>query len=94
MADEIDFGSPRYAARYARTRLAVPKVGTVHGVPLVVDVTTIGSTDPAAAARFVAFQLNPGIRAAYKKAGYELLKPTLHGDLRAVPAVVRKAVGA
>lgn len=90
----IDFGRPAYAARYARAHLAIPNVGRVHGVPLVVDVTTIGSTDVAAAARFIAFQLRPKIRAAYKKAGYQLLRPTLHGDRRAVPAIVKRAVGA
>ncbi len=88
----IDFGYPRYAATYAKATVDIPQVGTVHGVPLVIDVTTIGATDPQAAADFVAFQLNPGIRAAFANGGYTLLKPTLHGDLAAVPPAVRAAV--
>ena len=88
----IDFGYPRLAATYARARATIPGVGRVHGVPLVVDLTTIGTTDPQAAAQFIAFQLNPRIRGAFAKGGYTLLDPTLHGDLADVPAVVRKAV--
>ena len=88
----IDFGYPKLATTYARAHATLPGVGRVHGVPLVVDLTTIGTTDPQAAAQFIAFQLNPGIRGAFEQGGYTLLKPTLHGDLAAVPAVVREAV--
>jgi molybdate/tungstate transport system substrate-binding protein len=90
----IDFGSPSDAALYAKAQLDIQKVGVVHGVPLIVDVTTIGTSNATSAARFVAFQLNPKIRAIYAHAGYELVSPSLHGDLAAVPALVRKAVGA
>lgn len=89
----VDLGSPALASTYAKARLSIPGVGTVHGVPLVVDATVVGRTDPAAATAFVAFQLAPATRAAYAKAGYKLLRPTLHGDLSAVPAAVRRAVG-
>lgn len=89
----IDLGSPDLAPAYAKARLHLPGVGTVHGVPLVVDATVVGTADPAAAAAFVAFQLNPTIRADYVKGGYQLLRPTLHGDLPAVPGAVRRVVG-
>jgi len=88
----IDFGDPSLAGTYARAHVALAGGQTVHGVPLVVDVTTLGQTDPAAATAFVAGLLSPSGRAAFRSAGYQLLPPTAFGQVSAVPAVVRRAL--
>jgi molybdate/tungstate transport system substrate-binding protein len=88
----IDFGDPSLAGAYAKAHVALAGGQTVHGVPLVVDVTTLGRTDPAAAAAFVAGLLSPSGRAAFRSAGYQLLPPAVLGQVSAVPAVVRRAL--
>lgn len=98
----IDFGQPADAATYASATVTVPgsapgAAETVHGAPLVVDVTTVhqpsgSAADAAAADAFVAYLLSPAGRGQYARAGYTLLPEVVHGPESAVPAVVRAAV--
>ena len=84
----IDLGAPGEAARYARATLRLADGKVVHGEPLVLDLTTIGHRDPAAAAAFVAYTISPRGLAAYRHGGYTTLRPTVAGDRRLVPAGV------
>lgn len=85
----INFGNPSMASTYAAASLTLTSGEVVHGDPLVVDVTTLGHTDSAAADAFVAYLLSSPARAAFKKGGYELLTPTVFGNKSAVPAEVQ-----
>ncbi|MHB1781890.1 MAG: extracellular solute-binding protein [Acidimicrobiales bacterium] len=84
----IDLGDPGEATRYARATLRLADGKVVHGEPLVLDLTTIGHRDPAAAAAFVAYTLSRRGLAAYRRGGYTTLRPTVTGDRRLVPAAV------
>lgn len=86
----INFGSPSLSSRYAKAKLTLSDGMTVHGVPLVVDVTTIGHTDAAAAHAFITYLLSPAGRHSFKAGGYRLLKPKAYGG--ALPANVRRAM--
>jgi molybdate/tungstate transport system substrate-binding protein len=88
----IDFGDPSLAPAYAKATVALAGGQMAHGVPLVVDVTTIGHADSTAAAAFVAYLLSPPARSAFRSAGYQLLRPTAVGSVSAIPAVVRRGV--
>ena len=89
----MNFGNPALASKYATASLNLGKGNVVHGVPLVLDITTIGSQDAQAADGFVAYTLsNPG-KQAMQAAGYTLLKPTVVGNRSAVPAEVLKDLG-
>ncbi|HUY30907.1 MAG TPA: extracellular solute-binding protein [Acidimicrobiales bacterium] len=84
----IDFGNPADAASYAKASVRL-RSGTVKtGKPLVVDITTIGTTDAAAADAFVAYVLSAKGRAEYRAGGYALLAPSVHGTRADVPASV------
>ncbi|HLI37146.1 MAG TPA: extracellular solute-binding protein [Streptosporangiaceae bacterium] len=89
----ISLGDPAEAARYATASVKLAN-GTVEtGKPLVLDITTVGSTDKAAADAFVAYVLSkPGL-ALHKMAGYTLLTPTAFGDKAAIPAGIRQELG-
>ena len=91
---EIDLGDPADARAYARARLRLADGTTVHGEPLVLDVTTIGRRDLAAAAAFVAYTLSPRGLAAYRRGGYTVLRPQLTGDRGLVPAAVEAEIPA
>ncbi|HVB77957.1 MAG TPA: extracellular solute-binding protein [Candidatus Nitrosotalea sp.] len=88
----LNFGNPAAAAAYAGASLRLSNGTTVHGAPLVVDVTQLTGTDAAAAAAFVAYLLSPAARASFKAAGYQLLTPALFGDGARVPAEVRHEI--
>jgi len=88
----IDFGDPALATAYDAVTLTLDGGTVVHGVPLVVDVTTLGTGDAAAAQAFVAFVLSAPGRRAFERAGYELLTPRVVGDASAVPPGVRRAL--
>jgi len=84
----IDLGDPSDAASYARATVRLRDGTVAHGTPLVVDITTIGSTDMAAADAFVSYVLStPGLD-AYRAGGYTLLRPTLVGARAGVPPSV------
>ena len=88
----IDFGDPALATTYAAASLTLHGGTVVHGVPLVVDVTSLGTRDAAAAQAFVAYVLSPPGRRAFERAGYELLTPRVLGDASTVPPGVRRAL--
>ncbi len=86
----LNFGDPALASQYATASLNLGKGNIVHGVPLVLDITTIGSTDAQAADSFVAYVLSKAGRAALQAGGYELLTPTAFGNRSAIPPEVLK----
>jgi len=98
----MNFGDPADAARYATASIEVPggqpgTTQTVRGSPLVVDATVLerpgeSRADQAAAAAFVAFQFSPTGRAAFERAGYQLVPPRVGGSAGAVPAAVQRAL--
>lgn len=97
----IDFGDPADARRYASARLAVPSTTgattTIHGTPLVIDVTTLHQAsatkaDVAASDAFVAYLLSAAGRRAYAREGFTLLPETLFGPRSAVPARIRRVL--
>lgn len=98
----IDFGDPADAADYASASLVVPSTSgpgaTIHGSPLVIDITTVrepsaSAADDAAADAFVAYQLSGAGRRAYAREGFTLLPETIFGARRSVPPVIRRTVG-
>lgn len=88
----IDLGDPGDARRYAQATLRLADGAIVHGEPLVLDVTTIGHHDAAAAAAFVAYTLSSRGLAAFRRGGYSVLRPRLIGDRALVPAVVEREI--
>jgi molybdate/tungstate transport system substrate-binding protein len=89
----IDFGDPSLASSYAKATLELGTGTQVHGVPLVVDATVLGTRDQAPAAAFVAYLLSVKGRSELQQGGYQLLKPEIFGDRSAAPAAVRHALG-
>jgi molybdate/tungstate transport system substrate-binding protein len=89
----INMGDPADAPAYAKASLRLADGTVSRGAPLVVDITTIGSADKAAADAFVAYVLSKAGLAAAKAGGYTLLTPTAFGDIRAIPAAVRSELG-
>jgi molybdate/tungstate transport system substrate-binding protein len=88
----INLGDPAQAAHYATASFTLNNGTVEQGKPLVVDITTIGEPDKAAAA-FVAYVLSKDGLALHKAGGYTLLTPTAFGDTGAIPAVVRHELG-
>lgn len=88
----IDFGDPSLAASYAQATLTLTGGKTVHGVPLVVDATAVGSHDPAAAAAFVAYLVSSPGRSQLRQGGYSLVTAKLFGNVLAAPKAVRHAL--
>lgn len=84
----LDFGDPALAATYAKASVTITGGNVVHGVPLVVDITTVGAQSPAADA-FVTYVLSPAGRSAMGNGGYSLLAPTAFGNRSAIPPEVR-----
>lgn len=86
----INMGDPSLANQYATTSLQLPNGSTVHGSPLVLDITTIdGGPDAAAGDAFVHFVLSAPGKALYQKEGYQLVPSTIQGDAAAAPADIR-----
>ncbi|HET9898424.1 MAG TPA: extracellular solute-binding protein [Streptosporangiaceae bacterium] len=93
LPDSINLGNPRDAAQYAKAKVTITSNGeksTKAGVPLTIDITTIGTPAPAALA-FVKYVLSPAGLALYKQGGYRILTPTVTGT--GVPAAIRSEVG-
>jgi len=86
---EINLGVASLAHRYHRASITIAGNVTMHGSPLVIDITIVGKTDQAAADSFVAFVLSPGGLLLAKQAGYTLVTPTAFGDTRAIPRSIR-----
>jgi molybdate/tungstate transport system substrate-binding protein len=85
----IDFGSPSLSARYARASLKLSDGQVVHGVPLVVDATEIGSRGGTAARAFLSWVLSAHGRAEFRAGGYTTFNPIFVGS--GVPRSVRDA---
>lgn len=89
----INQGDPAMKAQYATVSFKLASGDVAQGKPLVVNITTIGTKDKAAANAFVAYVLSPAGLALHKQGGYVLLPLKLTGNLSAVPAAVRKDLG-
>jgi molybdate/tungstate transport system substrate-binding protein len=89
----INFGDPAMKDHYATVSFNLADGTPEMGKPLVIDITTIGKTDQAAADAFVSFVLSPAGLALHKAGGYTLLKPTAFGDTSAIPAPIRSELG-
>jgi molybdate/tungstate transport system substrate-binding protein len=89
----LDLGDPADATAYAQAKLTLANGEVVKGKPLVVDVTTIGTSDAAAADAFVAYTLSHTGLQNYAQGGYRLLTPKLVGNQAAVPSSVASEVG-
>ena len=86
---EIDLGIAALAHHYATATLTIAGHQVTHGAPLVLDITTLGTTDQVAADAFVKFVLSPGGLMLDKQLGFNLLTPTPYGDLGAIPGAIR-----
>lgn len=89
----INLGDPSLAAHYASASFRLTSGDVARGKPLVLDITTIGKTDRAAADAFVAYVLSKAGRVEHRQAGYTLLPPTAFGNRGAIPAVIRHELG-
>lgn len=89
----INFGVPADAAQYATASLTLPNGTTVHGTPLTIDATVLGSQNRAAADAFVSYLVSKAGLATYRAAGYQILPVTTHGPASAIPGSVRAAIG-
>lgn len=90
----LDLGDPALKADYAKAGFTLADGKAVHGQPLVVDVTVIGSSNAKAADAFVAFLLSPRGLRDFSQNGYQLLPRTSFGDRAAIPAGVAGELGA
>lgn len=86
----INFGSPSLASQYAKAKMTLSDGTITHGVPLIVDVTTIGQTDASAAQAFVTYLLSSAGRNSFKAGGYQLVDPKVYGS--GVPSTVHRAL--
>ena len=87
----INLGSAADATAYAKSAVTITGHVTKHGSPLVIDITTIG-TSPAGTA-FEKYVLSPAGLALHKREGYTLLTPTAFGTRSAIPASVKSELG-
>ena len=88
LGPNLDLGDPTLASQYSQASFSLANGEIVKGKPLVVDITTIGTADAAAAQAFVAYTLSPAGLHQFQVGGYRLLTPTIFGDRSAVPAAV------
>jgi molybdate/tungstate transport system substrate-binding protein len=93
LGPSLDLGDPALVSTYATASLPLSNGKVVHGGPLVVDATVIGTTDSSAAAAFVAYLLSPAGLQALSQNGYRLLHPQVFGDHSAVPQDVAGELG-
>ena len=66
---------------------------TKMGKPIVLDMTTIGTKDQAAADAFVKYLLSRPAGRSIKQGGYTLLTPTAFGAMSSIPASIRHELG-
>ncbi|MCU1489236.1 MAG: tungstate/molybdate binding protein [Acidimicrobiaceae bacterium] len=93
LPNPINFGEPADAASYARYGLTLPSGKKIHGTPLVLEVTTVG-TPTAPGEAFVRFLLSSSGRTDLRQSGFTLLAPRLLGSRTMVPAAVRASLPA
>jgi molybdate/tungstate transport system substrate-binding protein len=92
LPDSINFGEPNLDSTYANYKLKLDDGSTVHGVPTEIFITPIGKKNLAQALAFITYQLQPAVRAQFKAAGYQLVKPVIVGT--GAPASIKAAVAA
>jgi molybdate/tungstate transport system substrate-binding protein len=90
----LDLGDPALKPDYAKAGFTLSDGKAVHGQPLVVDVTVIGSSDAKAADAFVAFLLSQHGLQDFSHNGYQLLPRTSFGNRVAIPAGIAAELGA
>jgi molybdate/tungstate transport system substrate-binding protein len=93
LPSSINLGDPARAAQYKTVSFKLANGELQTGKPLTVCISTIGSTDPAAADAFVAYVLSPAGLALHKQGGYTLLTPTAFGKTSAIPASIKSELG-
>lgn len=89
----LDLGDPSQAAAYSKAKFTLSNGQVVKGKPLVVDITTIGTSNAPAADAFVAYTLSHAGLQSYSQGGYRLLTPKLEGNRAAVPPSVANELG-
>ncbi|HEY6275739.1 MAG TPA: extracellular solute-binding protein [Streptosporangiaceae bacterium] len=91
LPNTINQGDPALKTTYEGVSFKLASGDVAQGKPLVVDITTIGKKDQAAADAFVAYVLSPAGLALHKAGGYVLLPRVASGT--AIPASVSKELG-
>ena len=84
----VDLGDPALAADYGKASFPLANGAVVHGQPLVIDITVIGTASTGPADAFVAYTLSAAGRRAFGQNGYHLLPATAFGATSAVPRAV------
>ncbi len=80
----LNFSSQADASLYQEATIQLGNGSIVKGVPLTIDITTVGAPNPAAVS-FIHFLIGPNGRAIMKKAGYPTFAPMIIGNPKAVP---------
>jgi molybdate/tungstate transport system substrate-binding protein len=93
LPNTLNQGDPALKSWYGSVSFKLASGDVAQGKPLVVDITTIGKKDQAAADAFVAYVLSPAGLARHKQGGYVLLPRVAAGNTSAIPASVRKELG-
>ena len=89
----LDFGDPAMAAAYARASLRLSTGALVHGFPLVLEATTVGDHDHAAAVAFIQYLISSPGRQILAQDGYSTVPLKILGHSSAAPDQVRKLAG-
>jgi molybdate/tungstate transport system substrate-binding protein len=93
LPSSLNLGDPALAAQYGTVSFKLANGQVQTGKPLSVCITTIGTTDQAAADAFVAYVLSkPGL-ALHQQGGYTLLPPKAFGAASAIPASIKHELG-
>lgn len=92
LPDSINFGEPSLDSTYAKYTLKLKNGTTVHGVPTEIFAAPIGTKNQDQALAFIAYQLQPSVRAQFKAAGYQLVTPQIVGT--GAPAQIKSLVAA
>jgi molybdate/tungstate transport system substrate-binding protein len=88
----LDFGDPRDASGYARASLRLTTGAVVHGFPLVLEATTVGTGDRSAAVALIHYLLSAAGLQILARDGYSAVPLKILGDASAAPDQVRQLV--
>lgn len=94
LGPQLDFADPAEASLYGSVTVHLANGSSVHGTPLAVYATVLRGSDAVAGTRFVTFLLSPEGQTILRRAGYPAVRPTLWGDVHAVPAPVQAVLSA
>ncbi len=90
---KVNFGDPRYAKLYASQRYKSGAGTTITGTPILFTITVPSTVkDRPAAIAFVRFVLERRARILSSIHGLLPVTPSIHGNLRTVPGVLRTLV--